>query len=110
MARNVDEHIEPAEGFDRRLNGIACRMRVCDIEVQGADLIAVAPDQIGEEGISGNPLASRSRPRKLSDDISATPNTGIKERFTPRSGAISCALEPLSLSPASDTRWSPLGR
>ncbi len=25
-------------------------------------------------------------------------------------GAISCALEPLSLSPASDTGWSPLGR
>ncbi len=41
IARIVDEHIEPAEGFDRRLDGIACCLRVGDIEGQGADLIAV---------------------------------------------------------------------
>ena len=50
IARIVYEHIEPAEGFDRRLNGVACCMRVGDIEGQGADLIAVALDEIGELG------------------------------------------------------------
>ena len=32
IARIVDEHIEAAEGFDRRLDGIACCLRVGDIE------------------------------------------------------------------------------
>ena len=63
IARIVDEHIEPAEGFDRCLDGIACCLRVGDIEGQGTDLIAIALDEIDELGGIARWLRAYDPPR-----------------------------------------------
>jgi hypothetical protein len=44
----VDEDVEPSERFERALDGVARCSFIRDVERDGAPLIAIALDQIGE--------------------------------------------------------------
>jgi hypothetical protein len=62
----VHQHIEPAEGPNGRLDGVACRLRVGNVEGARADLITVPLYQIRELGRvarGGNELVAHRKHR-----------------------------------------------
>jgi hypothetical protein len=48
ISRTVDEHVEPPEGVDSRLDGMACCLCIGHVEGDGANLIPVVLHEIGE--------------------------------------------------------------